>query len=281
VSLHVGREGALECEPDVTDLAAFYARLREDARPPTTSQPSVGEFLAVYEPLLAAGHEVLSVHLASTLSGTYATALQARDQLGVGERIAVVDAATTAGGLGMVVLAGARAVRDGATLGEAAERTRAARERMRLWFCLDGLEHLRRGGRIGAAQAWLGGALRVKPILSFTSEIVPVERVRTSARAFERMVAFARELRDAGQDGWVVQHAAAHEQAQRLVERGREVLGCEPLFVSEIGPVIGAHLGPRVIGVGGLPRSLVQPAGDAPPAAPGGSARARRVPPQG
>src|SRR5208337_3889324 len=103
------------------------------------------------------------------------------------------------------------------------ERVRRARAALRIWFCLDTLEYLRRGGRIGKAQAWLGGTLRIKPILSLEYEIVPVERVRTAGRAFERMVAYAQELHEAGADGWVVQHIQAPEQAERLMERGREI----------------------------------------------------------
>lgn len=257
VSLYVGEDGVLRREADVADLAAFYARLRDARGLPTTSQPSVGDFLAVYEPLLAAGHDVLSLHLATALSGTCATAGQARDELGAAERVEVVDSATGAAGLGMLVLAAARAAREEGELGAAAARVRAAREHVRLWFCVDTLEFLRRGGRIGQAQAWVGSALRVKPILTFDGEVRPVERVRTSARAFERMVGYLGELRDAGGDGWVVQHIGVPDTAERLVARGREVLRCEPLWVSEIGPVFGTHLGPGAFGVGGLPRALV------------------------
>jgi fatty acid-binding protein DegV len=103
----------------------------------------------------------------------------------------------------------------------------------------------------------LGAALKIKPILSLESEIVPVERVRTSGRAFERLVDYMRARRDDGADGWVVQHVQAPEQAQRLVERGREIFGSEPVWVSEVGPVIGAHVGPGLLGVGGVPRSLL------------------------
>ncbi|HEV2062334.1 MAG TPA: DegV family protein, partial [Solirubrobacteraceae bacterium] len=119
-------------------------------------------------------------------------------------------------------------------------------------------EYLRRGGRIGAAQAWIGGALKIKPILSIESEITPVERVRTSGKAFERMVDYMRSLHDRGADAWMVQHIQAPDEAERLVERGREIFGSEPLCVSEIGPVIGAHVGPGLLGVGGLPSSLLR-----------------------
>ena len=128
---------------------------------------------------------------------------------------------------------------------------------MKIWFCIDTLEYLRRGGRVGKAQAWIGGTLQIKPILSLEYEITPVERVRTAGRAFERMVQYAHELHDDGADAWVVQHIQATEQAQRLIERGREIFGSEPLFVSEVGPVIGTYTGPGLLGVGGIPRALL------------------------
>ena len=124
-------------------------------------------------------------------------------------------------------------------------------------FALDTLEFLRRGGRIGGAQAWVGGALKIKPILTpRTTRLEPVERVRTAARAFARMVELADRL-DAGADGWVVQHIQAPDDAARLVERGREIFGTEPAFMSEIGPVIGSYAGPGLIGVGALPAGLL------------------------
>jgi len=262
VSLYVRWNGALEREADIADLDAFYDRLRAARDLPTTSQPSVGDFLAVYEPLLERGDEIVSVHLSAGISGTYGSALQARAALaerGLADRVAVVDSATGAGAMGMVALAAAKAAAEGAPLAEVAARAAEARAGLRMWFCVDTLEYLRRGGRVGQAQAWLGGALKVKPILSVESEIVPVERVRTSARAFERMAEFLATLRDEGRDGWVVQHVQAREQAERLAERGRAVFGSEPLWVSEVGPVIGAHVGPGLFGVGGVPRHLVWP----------------------
>ncbi len=127
-----------------------------------------------------------------------------------------------------------------------------------MWFAIDTLEYLRRGGRIGAARAWLGSALQIKPILTLEEEITPVERVRTRRRVFERLVKYAEELKEAGRDAWVVQHIQDPENAQRLVERCREVMGTDPLFVSEIGPVIGAHTGPGLLGVGGLPSKYLR-----------------------
>ena len=122
-----------------------------------------------------------------------------------------------------------------------------------MWFAIDTLEFLKRGGRIGAASAWIGSTLKIKPILTVESEMTPIERVRTGKRAFERMVEYARERQESGADGWVVQHIQAHEEAARLMDRCREIFGSEPAFTSEIGPVIGAHVGPGLLGVGGIP----------------------------
>jgi DegV family protein with EDD domain len=195
------------------------------------------------------------------MSGTYESALQAKAQLderGGGGRIEVMDSATACGGFGCVILAAAAAARHGGDLDAVVARAREARETLKMWFCIDTLEFLRRGGRIAAASAWLGTTLRIKPILTVESEITPIERVRTSRRAFERMVDYLRSRCDDGADGWVVQHIQAPDQAAELVERGREMFGSEPLFVSEIGPVIGTHVGPGLLGLGGVPRALVE-----------------------
>jgi DegV family protein with EDD domain len=126
-----------------------------------------------------------------------------------------------------------------------------------MWFAIDTLEFLKRSGRIGAASAWIGSTLKIKPILTLDQEITPVERVRTSGRAFERMVAYAEERHEAGADGWVVQHIQSRDAAERLAERCRKVFESDPVFVSEIGPVLGVHTGPGLLGVGGVPRALL------------------------
>ncbi len=260
VSLYVGWGDERRRETDEENFDAFYERLGSDPRLPTTSQPSIGDFLAVWEPLLQAGQDVVSVHLSSGISGTCEAARQARGVLaerGLAERVEVIDGETACGGLGMLVLAAAAAARGGADKDGVVARVREAHETLRIWFCIDTLEYLRRGGRVGKAQAWIGGTLRIKPILTLGHEITPVERVRTAGRAFERMVQYLHELREAGSDAWVVQHIQATEQAQRLISRGREIYGSEPLFVSEVGPVIGTYVGPGLVGVGGLPRALV------------------------
>jgi DegV family protein with EDD domain len=256
VSLYVGWEGDLRPEHEYTDLDDFYARLSRSPQLPTTSQPSVGDFLACYQPLIQAGREVISVHIASGLSGTCESAREAAGivaEEGHPGAVHVLDSQTGAGGLGCLVLLAASVAADGGSLAEVAEAVHRGRETLDIWFCLDTLEYLRRGGRIGAAQAMVGTALKVKPILTFGTEIAPVGRVRTHGRAFEQMVAYLHELHERGATDWIVQHAQAPTDAERLVAAGRALFGTEPLFCTEVGPVLGAHLGSGML-VGGMTR---------------------------
>ncbi len=254
VSLYVGWDGDLRPEHEYRDLDDFYARLQASPRLPTTSQPSVGDFLACYRPLVRAGHDVLSVHIAAGLSGTCGSAREAARIVAEEQqpgRVEVLDSRTGAGGLGCLVALAASVAEHGGTLDAVRDSVQRGRESLDIWFCLDTLEYLRRGGRIGAAQALLGTALQVKPILTFATEIAPVGRVRTHRRALERMLAYLHELRERGASDWIVQHAQAPADAELLVAEGTALFGFGPLFCTEVGPVLGAHLGSGML-VGGL-----------------------------
>ena len=256
VSLYVNHGDRHERESDMPDYDAFYQRLREYDQLPTTSQPSIGDFLEVYEPLAAAGRDIVSVHIAGGISGTLESARQAAQELVAkhpDRRVEVIDSRTACGGIACCALAAQAAAKAGGDIDAVVARVTEAVVATKIWFAVDTLEFLRRGGRIGTAQAWLGGALKIKPILTVEDEITPIERVRTAGRAFERMVAYLEARAEDGADGWVVQHIQAPDQAQRLGERGREIFGSDPRFVSEIGPVIGVHVGPGLLGVGGMP----------------------------
>jgi DegV family protein with EDD domain len=248
-------------ETEITDYDAFFEELRAAESLPTTSQPSVGDFTSVYEPLLADGGEVVSIHISGGLSGTVDSARRAAETLTRegrgGERVHVFDSTTAAAGLGLMVLSAAGAAADGVPGPDIVDRLVAARRELRLWFSIDTLEFLRRGGRIGAASAWIGSTLKVKPILTVQNEMTPVERVRTSSRAFERMVDYQRQCHDSDADGWAAQHINAPDQVDRLVERGREIFGREPVIVSQIGPVLATHTGPGLLGTGALPLSML------------------------
>jgi len=256
VNLYVGWDGDLQPELSYTDLDDFYRRLRDSPQLPTTSQPSVGDFVSCYKPLVSQGRDVASLHIAGGLSGTCESAREAArllEQEGHPGRVSVIDGNSGAGGLGMQVVVAAELAEQGAPVEQIEQAVHAAREKLDIWFCIDTLEYLRRGGRIGAAQAMVGTALKVKPILTFGSEIAPVARVRTHGRALERMADYLRELHDRGATDWIVQHIQAPADAEALVARGREIFSSEPLFCTEVGPVLGAHLGSGML-VGGMAR---------------------------
>jgi DegV family protein with EDD domain len=159
--------------------------------------------------------------------------------------------------MGLPVLAASAAAASDGDAEAVLARAQQAREELKMWFAIDTLEYLRRGGRIGGARAWIGSALKIKPILTLEEEITPVERVRTRARSIERLRDYARQRHESGLDGWVVQHIQDDETAAALVDDGREIFGCEPVFVSEIGAVLGAHVGPGLLGIGSVSKSVL------------------------
>jgi len=256
ISLYVAVDGVQERESEIVDYAGFYERLRASEGGATTSQPSIGDFIAVYEPLLDEGREIVSVHISSGISGTFEAAGQARERLIAegkgGDRIHLFDSRSACGGMGYSALAASAAARAGGDGEEVFARARRAREELKMWFAIDTLEYLRRGGRIGGARAWIGSALKIKPILTLEEEITPVERVRTRARSIERLRGYARQRHASGLDAWVIQHIQDPEAANALADDCREIFGCEPVYISEIGPVIGAHVGPGLLGVGSV-----------------------------
>jgi DegV family protein with EDD domain len=263
VSLYLNWEGKTQRELEITDYDAFYDQLRSASELPSTSQPSVGDFIAAYEPLLEAGQDIVSVHISGGVSGTVNAAEQARESLverGIDPgRIHVIDSYTGCAVLGLVAIGAANAARGGADAAAVARAAEAAREQARIWFAVETLEYLRRGGRIGAASAWLGSALKIKPILTMDGEIKPLERVRTSRRALDRLVDFWQARHSDGCDLFFIQHIQAHGVAEELAERGRAIFGRNPEILSEIGPVIGAHVGPGVIGVSAMPSRVLGP----------------------
>jgi DegV family protein with EDD domain len=261
VSLYINWEDSSERELDMPNFDDFYARLRGAERLPTTSQPSIGDFLDVYRPLVADGYDVVSVHISGGISGTVEAARQAKERLadnGAGDRVTVIDSERACGGLGLIALAGAKVAKRGGDLGAVLERIERTREDLKMWFAVDTLEYLRRGGRIGAASAWLGSALKIKPILTLDKEITPIERVRTGGKALRRLTEYAQQRADDGAGAWVVQHIQAPDEAAELAAEAERIMGGPSVFISEIGPVIGAHIGPGLLGVGGVPPADLQ-----------------------
>jgi DegV family protein with EDD domain len=217
----------------------------------STSRPTPGDFVAAYRRCLANGADrIVSVHLSADLSGTWDAARLAAGQ--VGEHVvSVIDSRATAMGTGFAVLAAARAAGEGADADAVADAARDTAAATSTLFVVDTLEHLRRGGRIGAAAAVLGSALAVKPVLHVVEgKVVPLEKVRTTARAFNRLVQRTVETAGDGPASIAVHHLAAPERAERLAAELRERLPkLRELYVSELGAAIGAHVGPGAVGV--------------------------------
>ncbi|WP_433080124.1 DegV family protein [Dactylosporangium sp. CA-052675] len=217
----------------------------------TTSRPSPEAFAEVYRRLLDDGADgVLSVHLSARLSGTYdAAALAAAD---FGGKVEVIDTESTGMGLGFPALAAAEAAAGGGTLAEVRAAAEAAAGRTTTLFYVDTLEFLRRGGRIGAAAALLGTALSVKPILHTTSEGVVVrEKVRTASRALARLVDIAVESAGSSDVDVAVHHLAAPDRADALLTTLKERIGerLREVYLTEVGAVVGAHVGPGMVAV--------------------------------
>jgi DegV family protein with EDD domain len=217
----------------------------------STSRPTPGDFVAAYRRALDEGAErLVSIHLSSELSGTWDAARLAASQ--VGEHIVtVVDTRSAAMGAGFAVLAAARAAATGATADVVAQTARDIAAATRTFFVVDTLEYLRRGGRIGSAAAVLGSALAVKPVLHVRDgRVVPLEKVRTTARALNKLVQLAVEAAGDGPVSVAVHHLAAEEKAERLAGEMRQRLpNLRELHVSELGAAIGAHVGPGAVGI--------------------------------
>jgi DegV family protein with EDD domain len=226
------------------------ARALQEWRPVTTSRPSPQTFAETYRSLGV--RQVVSVHLSADLSGTAdAARVAARDVAADGVDVVVVDSRSLAMGLGFVAVAAARAAREGADAEAAARVARRLAPEVGIWLYVDTLDYLRRGGRIGAAAAVVGSALSVKPLLHVVDgRLEPLERVRTTSRALSRLEELAvREAGDRDVDV-AVQHLAAAGRAQEMAERLRARLPrARTVHVGEVGAVVGAHVGPGMLGV--------------------------------
>lgn len=235
---------------DGIDLTSeeFFRRLEESRELPRTSQPSVGEFQQAYEELTAKTDRILSIHLSSRFSGTVATARQAAQAFADRCRIEVIDTGTISMAMGFAVIAAARAAREGADLETCAQAAQSVLRRQRLAVALDTLEYLRRGGRIGRAQAFLGGLLRLKPILTIRDgETFPVTRVRTHRKALAEVLRIC--LEGGGVKEAAVMHTTSSEDARFLADEVVRRCPGVPVHTGRIGPVIGVHGGPGMIGL--------------------------------
>lgn len=251
LKVHFGGETYLDA---VTIQAEqFYEKLAQAKAMPTTSQPSPLDFANVYRRLARAEGDVriVSIHLSSAFSGTYQSAVLAKSLMEESADITVVDSKSATFGIGVLVVAAAEAAREGRSLEEILELIGRLRREMSIFFLVDTLEYLHKGGRIGKAAAVFGSLLNIKPILSVDEdgEVASVDKVRGQKRAMARIVELLKERYGDGPLKATVAHAHAPENAEQLSALIREHFRAESLSYTSIGPVIGTHVGGGTVGV--------------------------------
>ena len=244
LTVSFGQESFLDRITMTTD--EFYYRLTHDATWPTTTQPPPGAFADVCNKLAEETDEILVITLSSKLSGTYQSALNARSLVEKECRIEVIDSLTVAMGLGLIVIAAAKAAQAGANLTELTDLVRRAIPRSHLIIYFDTLKYLAKGGRIGKAQSLLGAMLSVKPILTVKDgEMSPVTRLRSQAAGMDYLYNFAAGFSSIKE--LAVEHTTTPDEADRLVERLSSVFPKERIYRSTVSPVLGTYAGPNAI----------------------------------
>jgi DegV family protein with EDD domain len=237
---------------DGLDISAteFFERLKTDPLHPTTAVASIGEFRDVYARAADGAEGVIGIHLSHKLSGIFSTAQQAKALLPTAQ-IEVIDTGATAMALGFVVLAAARAAADGRSLKEVVKAAQETIPCVGLVFTVETLEYLRRGGRIGGAQAFIGGLLDAKPILELRDgRVEPVERVRTKKKAVDRVLEnIAAKVEGKSSIRLATIHAAAPQEAAELLERAKTRLGAIEAILAEASPTVATHAGPGTVGL--------------------------------
>jgi DegV family protein with EDD domain len=259
LNVHFGEGRVFQEGIDLTN-DEFYAMLAEAPELPTTSQPSPGRFQEVFAELTAAGHDVLCILISSKLSGTYQAALDA-SRLLPDANILIVDSYFVAAALGLMVVTAAEMATEGCSMDEIVARVEQMRRDMKLYFVVDTLEYMQRGGRIGAAAAFLGTLLKVKPILTLDEGIVkPLDMVRSKRKAIQRVLAELEARVSPGQPVQaIVMHAQVPGEVSELEAEVRRCFNCQRIIFGEVGPVIGTHTGPGVLGAAVCPEAWSLP----------------------
>lgn len=230
------------------DSDTFFRRLASSATLPKTSQPSVETFRETYERVSEGGHDIVSIHISSRLSGTLNSASIAREDVDRGTHIELIDSYNVSLGLGGIVQEAAEAAKQGANLSEVTNVARRAMDRVHFAATLDTLEYLQRGGRIGRARSLIGSLLSIKPILHVEDgEVAPFDRVRTRAKAVARLQELALEHRNARR--LYVACSANDPEAMEMIERLQPQMPHTDFVFSHFGPTVGVYIGPNALGV--------------------------------
>ncbi|HRJ56285.1 MAG TPA: DegV family protein [Anaerolineales bacterium] len=230
----------------------FYTRLKSAKTMPTTSQVPIVDMQATFQGLVDQGFSVMGIFISSKLSGTQQSAIQAKQMMGsAGEKVVIVDSKSTAMALGFQVLSTARMLEAGASLQEGIAYAEKAHEKTGVFFAVDTLEFLHRGGRIGGAQRFIGSALNLKPILAVKDgKVEGVDRIRTKTKAHDRILELISEqVKGKSNIRIACLHANAHEDGKKLLERAASEFSPVETIYTELSPVVGTHAGPGTVGL--------------------------------
>ena len=230
----------------------FFTRLKTSKVMPTTSQVAVISFQEIFQDLVNQDYEVLTILVSSKLSGTVQSAIQARELMGsAGEKVHVVDSQSVAMALGFQALAVARAIEAGASLNDAQALAERSHENTGVYFAVDTLEFLHRGGRIGSAQRFLGTMLNMKPILAIQDgRVEGIERIRTKSKAHDRVLEMVIEKTKGKSPIRIATlHANAADEAKALLARAEQELKPIESILTEVSPTVGTHAGPGTVGL--------------------------------
>jgi len=232
--------------------AEFFTRLKTSKTMATTSQASVPDMQAIFQGFVDQGYEVLGIFVSTKLSGTIQSAMQAKEMMGnAGEKVTLHDSLSTAMAMGFQVLSAARAAEDGAGLKDCVATAEKARENSGLFFAVDTLEFLHRGGRIGGATKFFGSLLNIKPILALQDgHVEGLEQIRTKNKAHDRILELTIEnTKGKSPLHLATLHANAPEDARRLLEKAEKELSPTESIFSEVSPVVANHAGPGTVGM--------------------------------
>lgn len=238
----------LDTFKDGVDMQAdqFYHRLLTSPVLPKTSAPSPGLFKEYYNRLAQDSQELISIHISSRLSGTYEAALAAKQEMAKACHIEVIDSKSVSMGLGLLVIAAAKAANEGASIKEVVTLIQNSINKVFMAGALDTLDFLQKGGRVGKAQAWLGSILSIKPIISLAEgEVIPLERVRTHAKVVERMYQLLEEHLPARE--LAVLYSTDAEEAKKMLAHLNKISPQQPVYLTQFGPVLGTYLGPNCL----------------------------------
>ncbi len=230
----------------------FFSRLKTAKVMPSTSQVSPTSMQSIFQPLVDQGFEVVGIFISSKLSGTLQSAIQGKELMGsAGDKVSLVDSQSTAMALGFQVLAAARSLEAGASLKETVALAEKAHSRTGIFFAVDTLEFLHRGGRIGGAQRFIGSVLNLKPILELRNGLVDgIERIRTKNKAHDRILELVAEKTKGKSNIRIASlHANAQEDAKALLARAVKELNPVETIFTEVSPVVGTHTGPGTVGL--------------------------------